>query len=94
MNLNTETSWCFEPWISLRSRSKFLHDRSGGLSLSNDQFDLTESNVSNAIYTPGPCLRGGTDLPPALASFWNPGLDRVKSSVDNSWFIGNETVEE
>ena len=34
-----------------------MHDRSGGLSLSNDQFDLTESNVSNAICTPGPCLR-------------------------------------
>ena len=57
MNLNTEISWCFEHWISLRSRSKFLHDRSGGLSLSNDQFDLTKSNVSNAIYTPGPCLK-------------------------------------
>ena len=34
-----------------------MHDRSGGLSLSNDQFDLTESNVSNAICTRGPCLR-------------------------------------
>ena len=56
-------SWCFEPWIScLRSCSKFLHNRSGGLSLSNDQFDLTESNVSNAIYTPGPCLKGKTWL--------------------------------
>ena len=44
-------------YLCLRSRSKFLHNRSGGLSLSNDQFDLTESNVSNAIYTPGPCLR-------------------------------------
>ena len=55
MNQNTEISWCFEPWISLRSCSKFLHDRSGGLSLSNDQFDFMESNVSNAIYTQGPC---------------------------------------
>ena len=64
MNLNTkiQRQMAFLDVLSLeylcfRSRSKFLHNRSGGLSLSNDQFDLTESNVSNAIYNPGPCLK-------------------------------------
>ena len=42
--------------VCLLSRSKFLQNRSGGRSISNDQFDLTESNISNAIYTLGHCL--------------------------------------
>ena len=43
---------------ALSAAPDFCTTGQGGRSLSNDPFDLTESNVSNAIYTPGPCLKG------------------------------------
>ena len=43
---------------ALSAAPDFCTTAQGGRSLSNDPFNLTESNVSNAIYTPGPCLKG------------------------------------
>ena len=66
MNLNTRIqrqmaflyalSLEYLPISSAFTATPNLHNHSGGRSLSNDQFDLTESNVSNTIYSPGPCL--------------------------------------
>ena len=53
---NKATQFIVFKYLALHCCSKILHDHSGGWLITTDAFDLSESSVSNAIYTQGLCL--------------------------------------
>ena len=46
--------YCFQIFTTL-ILLQILHDHPGGCLITTDAFDLSESNISNAIYTRGSC---------------------------------------